>query len=1333
MRITRSTIICLLLCITISFSSAANEVRSYYFTHIDGRMGLSENCVKSIVQDHWGFIWFGTKNGLNRYDGNTIKRYNCDDMALNRGNHNISALYEDKDFNLWVGTDKGVYIYNPYTELFSFFGTKTTKGEYISNWISFITGDNDGNIWIITPNQGAFKYNTKSRRLKLYTTNRKGESKYHGAECICVRKNGDVWIGTNGAGLFRYDKNSDRLKQFLTDKNGNSLKDKNIYTICDYDSWIVVGVHEEKLLKFNPQSNILAEIKAPRVHYKIIRSLLYSGKDLYVGTQDGLFIINESKGTETQINENDIHPYGLSDNMIYSLYEDRDHGIWVGTMMSGVDYLSRKGMLIDKYVPMGDKKSLSSKRIREMIEDPNGNIWIASEEGDINIFHPNTQTFENLNVRNIKGGGNRLALLLNDNEIWSGIFKNGLDVFNVNSHQKRHYSFEQLGLNEGSVYALFKDSKKRIWLGTGGGLYIQTSPMKFKRINGIGYDFVQDIAEDKNGMIWIATIGNGIYCYNPENRRIKNFMAGTGENSLVTTNSVSSITIDHKGNLWFSSDRGGIYKYDINSKRLTTYSVKDGLPDDVAYKILEDNKHNLWFGTNQGLVKFNPENHNINTYRSINGLLGNQYNYKSALKTREGRMFFGGTNGLISFNPNEGIENNTNRKVYITNLRINSEEVQPEKDKNIKTNILHSDDIRLPYDRANLSFDFASLNFSGTESDNYEYMMEGIDKNWIQTQTGRGITYSQLPPGKYILKVKVASADDSDDNITSLKITILPPWWLSTLAIIIYALIIIGSIVYILFRWHEKQKKDLVMKQHRFEEEKDKELLRAKISFFTDITHEIRTPLTLINGSLENIQETKISNQTINKNLNAIAKNCKRLMSLINQLLDFRKVDENCFKLNFTRVNVCKLISDIIERFEPTIQQMHKTISLEMEEDDIVIPVDREALTKIMSNMLNNARKYSETFIQVHIRKNNDMLEVSVQNDGDRIPADQETRIFEPFVQLDNSHKHAGSGIGLPLARSLAELHKGNLVIDSKSEYNNFILSLPLTQENVIELKDETSPAMSIVEEDYDYDTNDNKDKENSVLIVEDNEEVMQLITDKLTEKYNIITALNGKEGLEQLKKNHIDIIISDIMMPVMDGFEFCKRIKEDVEINHIPIIMLTARQGLDTKIEGLKAGADAYIEKPFSFNHLITQIETLLSNRQRERESFIHKPYLPLQNSNINKADEQFLSKISSLIIKNIEQVDFNVEQLAEEMCMSRSSLHRKIKEVSSLTPIDFIRLIRLKKAAELISENNYRSSEVCEMVGISSPSYFIKLFQKQFGMTPKEFASKKKEQNEL
>ena len=1317
----------------------------YYFTHLDNRNGLSENCVKSIVQDRWGFVWLGTKNGLDRYDGRHLKHYDVGDAVTGRSNHNISALMEDADGTLWVGTDKGVFMLDAHSEAFSSLDAVSQDNMQIRNWIAQIVQDRDGHVWIVSPGEGVFCYDKKTRAMRRYATRRPADDASYDPQSLCIRPNGDVWIGTDGQGLFLLDQPTGRMHQ-VTD----GLLGQNLYTMANYGDWILVGEHEGQLKKFNPLTGEVKTVEATGVHYKVIRAINTDGQHIFVATQDGLYIISEddpstpgARTTEQHLTESGFVPNTLSDNMLYTLYRDREGGLWIGTMQSGVNYMPPRGLHFYSYIPTGSPGAMSHKHIREMQCDGEGNIWLSTELGHINVFHPDEQRFEVIATPQYKGGTNRLAMMVDGGQVWSGLFKNGLDVISVATRRITHYSPQQLGLQgEGSVYALMKDRDASIWLGTAKGVYIHSGGMRFNKVTAIPDVFVQDLAQDAAGDIWVATIGSGVFRHNIRSGRTQQFLADSTR--TLSSNDVSSISIDHDGHLWFATDRGGICTHDPKTGVWKSWSRAAGLPDDVTYKLLEDSLHRLWFGTNHGLVCGAVDEEVIYVYPNNGGLPGNQYNYKSATIGADGTFYFGGTQGLVAFNPMLAGRQRQGR-VLITNLRVDHEDILPADDGILHSNIVEASEIRLPYDFSSLALSVSSLNFRGVESDVYEYQLSGVDDTWALVRDG-DISFSRLQPGSYTFRVRPAGSGD----ITELRIVVAHPWWSSPAMMVVY-LLLLAAIAYITFRLlQRRQQQKERMRQERFVEEKDKELLQSKINFFTDITHEIRTPLTLINGSVENLEElfsppsakADALHSSLEKNITAIGKNTRRLLNLTNQLLDFRKVESNSVTLSFVNIDLVPLLSGIVERFEPTISRQQKTVSLDVEDDDILLQADREAVIKMMSNLLNNARKYSETFIQVIVKTADGKLYVQVINDGPKIPASKADDIFKPFVQLDNTHTQSGSGLGLPMARSLAEMHGGTLMLNTLSEYNEFVLALPLKQEHIIESSEETH-TLAVREGSGSWGENATAGLSASlshrevsgtgqlvgstILVVEDNEEVMQLIIDGLSQHYNVVTARDGVSGLAKAHREHVDLVVSDIMMPEMDGLEMCHRLKEDMETSHIPVVMLTARQTLDNRLEGLRAGADAYIEKPFSFAHLLTQIDTLLQNRKRERESFVKRPYLPVQSSGISKVEEQFISKITELITKNIRQSEFNVEQLASEMCMSRSSLHRKIKEVSDMTPIDFIRLIRLKKAAELIREKGYRANEVCEMVGINSPSYFIKLFQKQFGMTPKEFAMQK------
>ena len=1269
----------------------AQEYSDFYFTRVNGENGLSESNVKAILQDSYGFMWFGTKNGLNRYDGTSILQFDCDDLEEGTGNHNIGALFEDKERNLWVGTDRGVYIYNPAVDVFKRFKIASSEGITLDNWVAEILSDSLDNIWVLIPDQGLFRY--KDGKVHHYSLIDKDNLKNNNPECICINEQGEVWVGTSGIGLFKYNYRDDNFEQYLTDRMGRSLIDKTIISIC-----------------FQKENAILGDV-------------MCFGDEIWVGSLHGIFIINEKENNVIHLKEDLMRSFSLSDNSIYSIYKDYEGGIWIGTMFGGVNYLPNRILTFAKYVPGSDPYSLNTKRIRGLAEDNNGCIWIGTEDNGVNVLDPRTGKVHQI-YDNVPGRLITLSVKHYENHIYVGLFKQGMNDISIPGEHLKYVSDKDLGIEEGSVYSFLKDSKGRTWIGPGWGLYVsQPKERKFHRVEEVGYNWVFDIMEARDGTIWLATMGNGVWKCDPKNNSYKNYSYKEGVDNSLSSNSVSSIMQDSKGNIWFSTDRGGICRYNEAQDNFTTFSIEDGLPDDVAYNILEDDAGNLWFGTNKGLVKFNPESGDVRVFTNKDGLLGNQFNYQSALKAQDGRFYFGGVDGLIAFDPTVQEEEKPLPPVYISKFSIYNKEVTvhtPESP--LKQCIVHTDEIVLPYDQANISFDVALLSYSTAESNQYYYRMEPLDRDWVRAASNQNISYAKLPPGKYTFRVQATHGSKSESSTRSLSIIILPPWWQSIIAYIVYTVCIILIVVGTILWYKRRKEKQLEERQKLFEIEKEKELYESKVDFFTEIAHEVRTPLTLINGPLEAIEEMEIQEPKMKKYISVMVQNTKRLLELTGQLLDFQKIGANKLTMKFESVDITELLAGIVARFEVTFSLNRKELQLKSTEEQVWAAVDKEAITKILSNLLNNALKYASQNVLVELEKGEDSFTIRVTSDGNKIPAEVSQYIFEPFYQVDRKEKpRNGVGIGLSLARSLASLHKGTIYLDTRQENNMFVLTIPLNMEGI---KQENNKAIQkdIVELDehtpvtadmYGY----------TLLLVEDNESMLTFILERLQENFTVETAMNGVEALEILRSSHIDLIISDIMMPVMDGYQLCKEVKSDMELSHIPIIFLTAKNDIDSKINGLKYGAEAYVEKPFSFNYLKEQVLSLLDNRRREREAFAKRPFFSVNNMQMNKADEEFMNKVIKVIEDNITDDNFGVERMADILCMSRSSLLRKIKTLFNLSPLDFIRLIKLKKAAEFIQEGKYRIGDICYMVGINSPSYFSKLFLKQFGMTPKDF----------
>lgn len=1320
--------------------------KNYYVT---STKNLSQNNVKAIIQDDKGFIWLGTKNGLNRFDGKEVKIYNCHDEKKNMGNNNISALFEDKNKNIWVGTDRGIYIYNPLSEQFRHFDIATKSGVTIFDWVAQIAEDKEHRIWIIIPNQGVFKFDPETNVLTHYPFIIASNQASKHPQCITILKSGEIWIGTNKDGLYHYNAKTDKFEQHITDRNGTSIKDDMIYSICEYGDYIILGVHEGELKKYDYSSNTFFVVKAADVHHKIIRDVKVFNNELWVGTEQGIYIIDEEAGKTELIRSDPMISNSLTDNKIYVMYQDNENGIWIGTVFGGVNYIPSQTLAIDRYIPSQQKNSINGRIIRDLKEDLNGNIWICTEDNGISVFDPKKRSFEKITPT----GGTQFipqAIIENQNEIWVGLFKNGIDIHNLKTKTLKHLSPEQLGINESSIWALLQDRKGTIWLGNGWGVYSSNKTnLKFERHNEFGYNFIFDIYEDSKGNIWVCTMGNGVFKLKPESKAVEHYIYNQENPNTISSNSVSSVTEDKKGNLWFSTDRGGICKYMAETNKFKSYSKNEGLPDDVAYKIVEDNEGLLWFGTNHGLVRFNPETEAVQVFTEKDGITNNQFNYKSGIKTRSGKLYFGSINGLMAINPNDIKRPNFIPPLYITKLLIFNEEVNVNgKGSPLTNSIIYTNEVHLNHNQNSLGFEFASLSYSSSSNYKYSYKLENFDKDWTITNDSRSVSYTNLSPGSYSFRVRATnSLGEWNDNETSIKIFIKAPWWQSTLASYLYIFLLLASVISFIYLYDRTQKKRYTQKQILADNQREKDIYNAKIEFFTDIAHEIRTPLILINGPLEAIlEEEEIEPSAIRKNMRVMEQNVKRLLDLINQLLDFRKIDERKFIINPTNTNLNTLVTKTINRFQLMLEQKGKELTLHITDNILNVYIDQESVIKIISNLMNNALKYSNKIIEIDVYVTDDNIaHVRVSNDGTPIPDDLSKKIFEPFYRTTKVSNIPGSGIGLSLASNLAKLNNAELILDTTASLTTFILSIPIStngyaaqdneekaqeqeDESAVLIEQNTHPYLLPDSEETEEEADEPEIKENSVLIVEDEPEVRSYLSKRLSKYFNVYIAGSGVEALKILNEKYINIILSDLMMPEMDGLELCRNVKSNEDLAQIPFILLTAKTDMDSKMKSLEIGADAYIEKPMAFSYLHKHINMLLKNREKEKKAFLNKPFFPVQKIKVSKSDEKFLNKIMEIINQDMANPELNVKNLADMLYMSRSGLHRKVKQITSLSPIEFIKLIRLKKAAELIQQGEYQIAEVCFMVGINSPSYFGKMFFQQFGMTPKEFAKNSK-----
>lgn len=1326
----------------------------YYFKNLSVQNGLSQNTVNAILQDKQGFMWFGTKDGLNRYDGLSFRKFKHDSRSERSiGNNFITALYEDAKGNIWIGTDVGLYIYYPELDTFRHFTELSTENTRIEHTVTAISGDNQNCVWLAVESQGLFCYHLDSGQLLNYTLKNFPFISTN-VQSFVFDNSGTLWIGCYGDGLFYSKDRLETLHPYLSpvDKKETYANDVVINLAKGAYNCLYVGSLKNGVKELNLTSNKLHDLLSVDESGEAVfcrKLLVASDNELWIGAESGLYIYNLRLSKYVHLRSSINDPYSLSDNAIYSLCKDREGGIWIGSYFGGVNYYPRFYTYFEKYYPKNTNNGLQGKRVREFCQDNQGILWIGTEDGGLNRFNPETKTFSFFTPSHAFTNVHGLCMV-GDN-LWVGTFAKGVKVVDtrtgaiVKSYQKTD---SPRSLIDNSIFSICKTTTGDIFLGTLFGLLQYNKQTDdFDRIPELNGKFVYDIKEDSGGNLWLATYANGAWCYNVSEKKWKNYLHDDKDPKSLPYDKVLSIFEDSHRRIWLTTQGGGFCLFHPDTETFTCYNSSDGLPNDVVYQIVEDKEGLLWLTTNNGLVCFHPATKEMKVYTTANGLLGDQFNYRSSFESEDGMIYLGSIDGFIAFDPKSFSENKWLPSVVITDFLLFGKEVHvDEPGSPLKKSITHSDQLVLRSGQNSFSFRVAALDFQAPKMNRVMYKLEGFDGDWLPLGESPIVTYSNLRYGDYVFRVKVSNSDGvwNDDEV-SLEVRILPPFYLSVWAYCIYVLLIIGCSVYTVLYFKRRSNSKHRRQMEKFEQEKEREVYHAKIDFFTNVAHEIRTPLTLIKGPLENIILKKQVDAETREDLNVMKQNTERLLNLTNQLLDFRKTESQGFRLNFAKCNVTEVLKETHMRFTSLAKQKGLEFTLQVPETEFYAHVNREAFTKIISNLLNNAVKYAEHYIHISLElpetEDSNVFRIRTVNDGVIIPDEMKEEIFKPFVRFNEKEDGkvtTGTGIGLALSRSLAELHQGTLVMGDGEENNTFCLTLPIVQDMTISLmpEAETEVAMDMVVRmetavgmermpETSSSSVEKADNRPTVLVVEDNPDMLAFVVRQLSKVYMVLTATNGAEALQVLDGNYVNLVISDVVMPVMDGFELCKTIKSDLNYSHIPVILLTAKTNIQSKIEGMELGADAYIEKPFSVEYLQACATNLIQNREKLRRTFAQSPFVAANTMALTKADEEFIKRLNEVILTNLNNPEFSMDNMADSLNMSRSNFYRKIKGVLDLSPNEYLRLERLKKAAQLLKEGENRVNEICYMVGFNSPSYFSKCFQKQFGVLPKDFVS--------
>jgi len=1300
----------------------------FWFRHFSVEDGLSSNSVRAIMQDKYGFMWLGTDDGLNRYDGTTIKVYNLNPQG---SNDYISSLYDTTD-NIWVGTEGGVYIFDYETESFELFKVLTAQGDSIKSNVNHIAEDRDGNLWFSTVGQGIFKYNISKHYLEHY--------EFKDANglmaSVLVDSENQIWAVTNWGSptVSKLNKAENKFEPFPITYEAGQYDSNSLVMLEDSEHALWLGTWECGLQKIDRYTGKAITYLHPSegkgaTH---IHSLMeYAPHQLLIGSDDGLLLFNTLTCEHQLFTEDETTPYSLSNRFVYPIVKDREGGIWVGTYYGGVNYLSPNTGQFECFAHSRFYNSVNGTVIGRFCEDSSGYIWIASDDGGLSRFAPKDKQFTHYmpdEHRNSLSYHNVHALCMDDDDLWIGTYTGGVNVLNTKTGTFRVYTTkggDLTTLDGTSSYAIFRDREKRIWVTSMAGINLYNREEdNFIRVKDLE-SLTIDIDQDADGNIWFSTQGKGLFKYNPDKKTWKNYVYSNTPGALVN-DQVNCVLIDGNGNMWVGT-MNGLCKYDAGEDRFEAIPLD--IPSRNICGIVED-QHVLWLTTTKGLVRYAP-GESCQVFMRSDGLQSEQFLPNAALKASDGKIYVGSVNGFNAFYPYQIKMNKVLPPVVITGLEIFNKEIRIG-DKKLPKALNWMAELDLSYKDHVFSLLYASLSYCTPEKNQYAYKLEGFDKDWNYVGSQNKATYTNLPAGTYVFKVKATNNDGIWSNQeASLKITIHPPFYWSTASKILYFIWVCIALTFFIRFLLKRTEKKHTAEINQLNVSKEKEVHEAKIKFFTMIAHEIRTPVSLIIGPLEKIMKSSIPMPAVLRDdLNIIDRNSQRLLFLVNQLLDFRKVEQEGITMRYASQNIRQLLQAVCERFKPFITQHGAHLEVEYPDADFTAMVDSEAITKMISNLLTNASKYTKDKVVLSciVQPEQHTFVVKVTDNGIGISKEDRKRIFKPFFQaMDNK---PGTGIGLSIVKSIVESHNGCIEVESEiNKGSSFIVTLPIEQVGAEVQEGEAGVLNPVIPEDILSETLPVMSSKNKplMLIVDDNEEMLNFLSSSFSAQYSILTAEDGMEALEKLKEHEVTLIVSDWMMPRMDGVEFCKALRADQSISHIPFILLTAKTDTNSKIEGMDCGADAYIEKPFSVQYLEACIKNLLDLRNLLRQKFSKMPLVPLNSIANNSMDNKFLTRINEIIEQNFSNSELSVDFLAEELCISRSGLFAKIKTLANVTPNELIQIVRLKKAAALLSENKYRINEICYMVGFNNPSYFAKCFQKQFGIKPGEFVNGK------
>ena len=1356
----RRTLFSICILITILSSQAISSPTPFSFEKFAYNDKLPSNSVIRIYNDREGYMWFGTKDGLCRFDGYDMKVFRSSALTPGKlSNNEIRCIAEDNDQQLWIGTYEGINIINKKNYSIKPLENKFIKKELINS----ILCDSKGYMWIGTAANGVFRLNSKTGEFTRFSADKDSPLKLKASNITNIYEDheGKIWISLWKGGLCYIDVDRKHIyyapKVGIDDNPFRVYEDKSgVFWICTWGNGIFTMNYEYKakmtIAPLNVSKN--SNSKVDDIVYSITQDDKYGY--IWVVTFSGLNLIaKEADGSYKIVDTNSF--FNESTNKLFhEIAKDRRGNLWIGSVGDGLYKLDFNKLSIQNYPLKEIQSSLNVQSyVTRFCETNTGDVYVAINR--IGLFHFDPKTGEvtrptdkaSRTISSISA----ITYTTRTNEIW--VANEGEDLVHIFKKNGAN-DLTQTGLislskygypRENSITNIFEDSKGNVWLGTNMGLYLKPINSPIKLISGNIYN-VNAIGEDNEHKIWIGTEKEGLFVFKPEIRGNKNSYV-ISEINLNIKNyqsfSVQSICCKQNGDVYIATKEGCIYYYNPTTKVANDISGLYGITDEGIMDILEDNAGFLWISTIKRIIRYNPKTHAATYYSNADGLLVSSFFKDARIKLKSGLILFGGNKGICAFNPaNQNITpKKTKQQVAITDILIQNKSIFD--DENSTHFNTEDNRVTLKYSENNLSIEFSALDYSSASKIQYAYKLSGIDKNWNYVGNNRRfVNYANLPIGTYTFQVKASDENGSwSEKVTSLDVVINPPFYRAWWAYLFYLSLVAGIAYFVAKTVANRIRLRNELKISHIEKEKSEELTQIKLRYFTNISHELLTPLTIIMLQIDSLRNKNTSDSS---QFDLMKDNVIRLKRLIQQILVFRKTESGNMKLKIRQNDIIAFVNNICKsNFKPLVTQKKINFSIDVEHESYMAYFDPDKLDKIIYNLLSNAFKHTQkgghiavkiSFIQ---RNEDTIMRLSVSDTGDGIAEKDVPHIFKRFYISSSSDQSQSHGIGLALTNDLLQIHKGSIEVKSQlGEGAVFTIEIPVSksiyteeelseEENLpIDLPDMNEVIISETEINADNEVIIKEDS--TVLIVEDNLELQDLIVDNFSSRYNVLKADNGLKALEVLRDNEVDLIISDVMMPEMDGLTFCKIVKNDIATSHINVLMLTAKNSTEDRIDCYNAGADAYIAKPFELSVLNARTKNLIGKRKQKTESFQHNQEINISSMEYGSIDEIFLKQAVKKVEEKLANDTFDFDQFAIDMATSKSTLHRKLKSLTGLSPGEFIRNIRLKHAALMLTKNTGNISEIAFAVGFNDPKYFSRCFKIEFGLTPREYQEAQK-----